>query len=85
MTLKTCLEIGMDCGLSKVSECIYNIELHAMSIFSYDNIESELKELQLDVNNIFQKTNFTNDTEANILLDWLNMEDDGINTEDLNL
>ena len=45
MRLFTCLDIANACGLETVDEAIYNIELHATSIFAYDKIEEEISEI----------------------------------------
>lgn len=47
MKLKTCLEIAEDCGLETVGEALFNIELHATSLFPYSEINKELAELHL--------------------------------------
>lgn len=46
MTLKEACEIAIDCGLETVDEAVLNIQLHANSIFGYDEIASELSELK---------------------------------------
>ena len=46
MKLKTALEIGMDCGLETVGESIYNIRFHAINLFTYGQIHTELAELK---------------------------------------
>ena len=48
MKLKEAREIGKECGLLTDAECIVNIEIHAMSLFEYTKISSELKELMQD-------------------------------------
>jgi hypothetical protein len=45
MNLETALGIAKDCGLETIGEAILNIKLHAMSIFNYDDIYAEYKEL----------------------------------------
>ena len=45
MKLKDALEIGKECGLTTVSEAIYNIRLHAMNIFLYGEEQKEYHEL----------------------------------------
>lgn len=47
MTLKAACEIAIDCGLETVDEAVLNIQLHANSIFGYDEISSELHELEI--------------------------------------
>ena len=49
MTLKICLEIGKECGLTTIEECFYNILIHSTSIFKYEDIQKELLELQKDI------------------------------------
>lgn len=48
MKLSKALEIGRDCGLETVGECIRNIEIHSSSLFSYSDIGKELLELNTD-------------------------------------
>ena len=45
MKIQEALEIAEDCGLETVGEAIYNIQIHAPSLFSYSDIDKELKEL----------------------------------------
>lgn len=85
MTLKTCLEIGKDCGLETVGEAVLNIDIHAMSIFTYSTITREINEIIKERAELFSKTNFTNESRTEDVLTWMNIEDDGIDTEDLPL
>ena len=50
MKLKTACEIGIDCGLKTLKEAVFNIDMHAISIFSYDRIAAELNELYKEFN-----------------------------------
>lgn len=43
MKLKECLSIAKDCGLTTISEAYLNIKYHAISIFSYDDIDKKWK------------------------------------------
>lgn len=49
MTLATCLELGKECGLNTVQECVVNVEIHATSLFSYNKMNDELQELYSDL------------------------------------
>ena len=49
MKLKECLELGKACGLTTWEECYANVDLHAMSIFRYNEINKEILELQQDM------------------------------------
>lgn len=49
MKLKECMEIGKECGLYSIKECYENIILHSLSLFKYDDISKEIKELQMDL------------------------------------
>ena len=49
MKLKECLELGKICGLTTWEQCYNNVDLHAMSIFKYDEINKEILELQKDM------------------------------------
>lgn len=48
MKLNTAIRIAKDCGLGTVGEAIVNIKMHATSMFSYDEIGSQLSELDND-------------------------------------
>ena len=48
MKLKKALEIGIDCGLETVGECVLNIQMHAGSLFSYPDSGKELSELAIE-------------------------------------
>ena len=45
MKLKECIDLGLECGLYSIEECLDNIEIHCMNLFSYSEIERELGEL----------------------------------------
>ena len=51
MKLAQAIEIGKSCGLTTLNEIVYNIKLHAIQLFDYDNIDKELQELDEDVYN----------------------------------
>jgi hypothetical protein len=51
MKIKEACEIAVDCGLTTIGEAILNIELHAISLFSYDELSKELNELYEDAKN----------------------------------
>ena len=42
MKLKKCIEIGKECGLTTVGECIDNINIHSMNLFEYTKIDKEM-------------------------------------------
>lgn len=85
MNIKTCLEIGKDCGLQTVGESVYNIELHAMCIFDYAKITEEIKQLHTERDVLFSKTNFSNDSSTETVLVWVSMKNDGVDETKLNL
>lgn len=45
MKLSKDCDIGLACGLRTLREAVVNIDLHATSIFSYDEIVKEMAEL----------------------------------------
>ena len=51
MKVKEACEIAEDCGLETIGEAILNIKLHAISLFSYDELNKELDELYEDAKN----------------------------------
>ena len=51
MKVKEACEIAEDCGLETIGEAILNIQLHAISLFSYDELNKELDELYEDAKN----------------------------------
>ena len=48
MKLYEACDIGYTMGLNTIGECIRNVEIHATSLFVYDNICDELIELAKD-------------------------------------
>lgn len=48
MTLKEACKIGKATGCRTVGEAILNIEIHAVSLFSWPEMVSELRELAED-------------------------------------
>lgn len=75
MTLKSCLEIGIECGLKTISEAMLNIEIHALSIFSYSDLNKELEQLYKEKEELLQKTDFSNNDESKSVLEWINNND----------
>lgn len=51
MKVKEACEIAENCGLETIGEAIFNIELHAISLFPYDALNKELTELHEDAKN----------------------------------
>jgi len=49
MKLAKCIELGRACGLSSLESCVLNVEIHATSLFTYDEINKELQELYSDL------------------------------------
>lgn len=47
MKLKTCMEIGKSCGLTKIEECYDNIYLHSSMMFKYQDINKEIEEIMV--------------------------------------
>lgn len=45
MKLNDALNMGYECGLVTVREALANVEMHAGSLFCYEDIEKELEEL----------------------------------------
>lgn len=72
MTLKSCLEIGSACGLETVLEAIMNIDIHALNIFNYSKITEEINEIIKERDELFSKSNFTNDSRIKEVLEWIN-------------
>lgn len=50
MTLKDACDFGIACGLNTVGESVFNIDIHSISIFPYDEISKELNELYSEFN-----------------------------------
>ena len=45
MKLLRACEIANNCGLTTVGQAVMNVKIHAASMFTYDELDSELKEL----------------------------------------
>jgi hypothetical protein len=46
MNLAAAIDFGEACGLETIEECVCFVEMQAMSLFLYPEINAELKELQ---------------------------------------
>ena len=44
MKLKDAIEIAKGCGLTTIGEAVFNIKIHAMSIFNYGEETKEIHE-----------------------------------------
>ncbi len=71
MHLLTALDIGKECGLTTVGESIYNIDLRAGQIFTYSEINKELKQLYSEWNIIKLNSEFTFDSSLIEVMDWI--------------
>ena len=71
MKLETALEIGGDCGLETVGECLYNIQIHALSLFPLHEIRAQVDELKLEYEALKRCTNTNNETSREIALELL--------------
>lgn len=69
MTLKECAEMGDSCGLDDITEAYFNIKYHAISIFEYERITDEMKELVDEINKLTQEGKITSKT---LIKDYLN-------------
>lgn len=56
------IQIAEDCGLTTLGEAVLNIDMHCMSIFSYDKINEELKELYSEYKSVVDNYGFDKDT-----------------------
>ena len=45
MRLREACNIGLACGLETLGEAVMNIQIHAMNIFTYDEMVKEINEL----------------------------------------
>lgn len=45
MKLVSALQLGYGCGMKTVDDCLYNVHLHAMNLFPYDEMAAEESEL----------------------------------------
>lgn len=49
MTFKECMEIGKECGLTTIDECVLNIELHYDTFFRISNLAEEMNAFYKDI------------------------------------
>jgi hypothetical protein len=64
MLLKDACDIAEECGLETIGEAIMNIQIHALSIFNYNEEKKELNELYND----FKTSGLTIEDNINIIL-----------------
>lgn len=74
MRLIGALEMAEASGLETVAEAIFNIRLHAASLFSYGSYMFEVTELLLEWKNIRENTEFELTSSIKEVLDWLRKE-----------
>lgn len=55
MTLSKAIDIAEGCGLSNIEEAVLNVDIHAISIFSYDKLSQELGELYSEYDKFLSK------------------------------
>ena len=51
MKLREACNIGLDGGAETIGEAVMNIQIHAMSLFPYDEMVKEINELVLECTN----------------------------------
>lgn len=93
MTLKYCLETGIKYGLETLGECVQNITLIILNtknqnigkLLTESEIKNAINQLKAEENQLYSKTNFTKDSFAKDVLEWINIEDDDIDIDELNL
>lgn len=68
MKLLEVLLLGKDCGLETVSEAVYNVELHAINLFIFSEIQREIRELYLAV----EENNYSWEDELLDVIEKLN-------------
>ena len=71
MHLLTALDIGKECVLDTIGEALYNIDLRAGQIFTYNEINEELKQLYSEWNTIKLNSEFTSDSSVIEVMDWM--------------
>lgn len=55
MKLKQCIKIAEACGIQTLGNAISSIDRHGISIFGYDNVMDELRELYEECNALYKK------------------------------
>jgi hypothetical protein len=68
MTLKNACEIAESCGLETIGEAVFNIELHALNVFSYAEMDAEMKELRNEYESFCKDHVSGKDTPISILI-----------------
>jgi len=61
MTLKECIEIGKECGMTNLKECFNNIDFHTTQLFEYDKMISGLNELSREIEEKYNITHLDNE------------------------
>ena len=74
MKLIGALEMAEASGLETVAEAIFNIRLHAASLFSFGSYMFEVTELLSEWKNIRETTEFEPTSSVRDVLDWLKKE-----------
>ena len=48
MKLAQAIPLAEACGLTTVGQAVMNVEMHALNIFKYSEMEGEIKELKIE-------------------------------------
>lgn len=76
MKIKECLELAVECDLETIGEAIFNVEVHAPSLFAYSEMKSELEELDRDYHEkVLDNSPYTEDSKVKVVLDYLEQYD----------
>jgi len=63
--------LAKNCELETIGEAIYNIRLHVVNLFNYDEIQTEYNELCNDYEEQSKKHGFSLDTKINDVIKTL--------------
>jgi len=59
MKLKRAVNIGKECGLKNIRECIANVEIHSSVFFTLNNTDKGLQKLYEDLEILSEKYEIT--------------------------
>ena len=65
------LKLSDECGLQLIGEALSNVDIHAMQLFLYSEIENEIAQLSSEWNTVKMNTNFTLDSKIKDVVFYL--------------
>ena len=68
------LELGKECGLTRVREAIENVILHSPSLFTYEKVKPEVEQMLHEWETVKRNSDFTQKAYITKVMNWMNRD-----------